>query len=540
MEEFSVNKLFKSIHRGDKFKSALESYQQVPLPLVIVNEEGMIEVCSEGIEMLRLVVGNIGVVAIGGTVHSGKSLLANLLIHNKGSGFEVNHDLGNTTKGIWIWGEPIQTKNNSILFLDCQGLPPANEYNTIDAKILALSLVLSSVFIYNSKGVIDEFAVSQLALATSFKEMIDFSSNLISTIDETSEIPFTDAPDLIWTVRDFSVAVVDDNGNTLTSKNYMEQLLNMSSFMGKNGKKNSEYSEMVRSTFPNRDCVTLPRPVDKEKDLENLDQFRLEDLRYKFRNFFEKFKFNLLEFCPNKRIDKMEVTGGQLGILLKQLVLCMNEGEVPDFYYCWDFSIRIEYEEALCKAKEKYLESKQIDPALMPYDEKELLECLQSAKDFGLCVFSEIPNKNPELIIEVTEAFYEFFNEDLKYILKSNMAASEAFNLSLLESIYRPIIQKLDEGLYVGRFEEMESEWTRAMRQYEKQAKGPGKFIAISEFSRLHQHSAFERFFQDILDRYKNELDFLREKHNEYEEMMNRQLENESRQKIIDEHVREN
>mmetsp|Transcript_4955 Transcript_4955/g.4871 ORF Transcript_4955/g.4871 Transcript_4955/m.4871 type:complete len:139 (-) Transcript_4955:21-437(-) len=55
------------------------------------------------------------------------------------------------------------------------------------------------------------------------------------------------------------------------------------------------------------------------------------------------------------------------------------------------------------------------------------------------------------------------------------------------------------------------------MKQYEKLSKGPGKFSAISEFSRKNQHSAFARLFQDTIENYENEIKTLRKNQKKYE-----------------------
>jgi hypothetical protein len=86
----------------------------------------------------------------------------------------------------------------------------------------------------------------------------------------------------------------------------------------------------------------------------------------------------------------------------------------------------------------------------------------------------------------------------------------------------------------------METEWIKALKQYEKEAKGPGKFIAISEFSRRHQHPAFYKFFQEILEKYKEEIEELRTKDREYKQRVKAQEKDEERWKIISEHVKTN
>lgn len=72
-------------------------------------------------------------------------------------------------------------------------------------KIFCLAVLLSTTFIYNSVGSIDENALQTLSLVL----------NLVSNIDQDSNCSH---PQFIWVVRDFSLQLIDDKGNTLTPK----------------------------------------------------------------------------------------------------------------------------------------------------------------------------------------------------------------------------------------------------------------------------------------------------------------------------------
>lgn len=78
------------------------------------------------------------------------------------------------------------------------------------------------------------------------------------------------------------------------------------------------------------------------------------------------------------------------------------------------------------------------------------------------------------------------------------------------------------------------------MKAYEKQSKGPGKFSAISEFSRKNQHSTFAKLFQDTIDNYEREIKTLRKKQREYEEKLheNKMKNNDDMKRIIMDHVK--
>lgn len=74
---------------------------------------------------------------------------------------------------------------------------------------MALLILISSVFILNSKGVINEGTINDLHVAAYFAELIGSQSSIW-------------APKFIWLLRDFCLDLVDDSGSPITAREYME------------------------------------------------------------------------------------------------------------------------------------------------------------------------------------------------------------------------------------------------------------------------------------------------------------------------------
>ena len=55
-----------------------------------------------------------------------------------------------------------------VLLIDSEGIGAFDEDENHDTKIFLFALLLSSYFIYNSMGTIDENAISNLSLIVSF------------------------------------------------------------------------------------------------------------------------------------------------------------------------------------------------------------------------------------------------------------------------------------------------------------------------------------------------------------------------------------
>ena len=90
----------------------------------------------------------ICVVGIAGPQRTGKSFLANTIMHRL-DGFQIGNSTLPCTKGIWIWGSPIIMGDQAIVLLDTEGLHSIFRDQQVDSVILGITLLLSSVFVYN-------------------------------------------------------------------------------------------------------------------------------------------------------------------------------------------------------------------------------------------------------------------------------------------------------------------------------------------------------------------------------------------------------
>jgi hypothetical protein len=105
------------------------------------------------------------------------------------NGFPVGHSVQPCTKGIWLWSEPIFLDDDTILIvLDCEGLYSTGKYilfilflfhlliivrdQKFDAKIFTLSMLISSIFIYNQLGHIDEKSIENMSLIINLCKVI--------------------------------------------------------------------------------------------------------------------------------------------------------------------------------------------------------------------------------------------------------------------------------------------------------------------------------------------------------------------------------
>ena len=99
-----------------------------------------------------------------------------------------------------------------MLVVDSEGLGGLDEDNNHDMRIFSLALLISSFFIYNSMGQIDEAAISSLSLVVNLTKHIqlkvlrDMNGDYDepSTADHASDLDSV-LPNFLWVVRDFSL-----------------------------------------------------------------------------------------------------------------------------------------------------------------------------------------------------------------------------------------------------------------------------------------------------------------------------------------------
>ena len=135
----------------------------------------------------------LGVISIVGKYRTGKSFIVNRVLLNKvEKGFKVGPTinpctkviiifLNNYLKGLWMWNQTIKAENPEhddmeILVIDSEGFAGVDEHSNHDSRIFLFALLLSSYFIYNSVGNIDESALQSLTLIINLAKEIQMKT----------------------------------------------------------------------------------------------------------------------------------------------------------------------------------------------------------------------------------------------------------------------------------------------------------------------------------------------------------------------------
>ncbi|CAG2111870.1 unnamed protein product [Medioppia subpectinata] len=319
-------------------KAFESSFPEKPIQLVRpdVHHKRLV-IVDENVKLLHRLVGPVATVAVVGKFHSGKSFLMNQLM-GKSSGFGVGPDVRPKTMGIWMWGKPTQYTLESglkvwIVFLDTEGFAANNVTENYDAKIFAVSTLLSSHLLYNSVKIIDQSDIDYLELLARRTQLFALRSQMSRkkwTNDFNKDL--LSFPPLIWVVQDFVQSTVDES-----PKEWLHRL------MTSHTRENDLYEISLKDVFKSVDCHTLFLPAVKKHLLNDLSLAKEADLTEEYvferQELIKKLKKQIV---PKEKNHK-PITGVELATLLEILVNAANDGSLADIPNRWDaFVVRLQ------------------------------------------------------------------------------------------------------------------------------------------------------------------------------------------------------
>ena len=342
-------KSFKRIRKSyqnltTKLPSPPKNIEPAALNLIELRRDKLI-LNEEALQVLKDIEEDLIIVFIFGKGGSGKSFLMNLLINSNDQkkkfitnsivstknlkGFKVNsyfNSLKGNKKGIYFWSSPIEKENSKekILFFDSEGVNSENvDQQTLESKLLALMIIISSLFIYNTKGDINSYSLNDLQLIVQLTDSI----NIEGKIDKDEMISEL-CPKFIWTLRDFNLEKYKQIKKR--SDMYLEECLNDDRFKGKNKDEINMISESLVRYFKKRECVIMPCPTNEEKEVVMLKRMELSELNENFQNEFEVLKKKIYESSKAKSINGKKINGPILVSLLKSFIREINKEKIPN------------------------------------------------------------------------------------------------------------------------------------------------------------------------------------------------------------------
>ncbi|KAG2450107.1 hypothetical protein HYH02_000210 [Chlamydomonas schloesseri] len=373
-----------------------------------------------GLEALKAATGQnvpLAVVAVTGLPRTGKSSLLNQLVRElQGSelppqhGFKTGHTTEACTQGLDMWWPPLPVRlpaagadrdaadgrpTHRLLLLDVEGTSAARMSKSRSVRVMALTALLSSMFIYNSMNVIDEDAVERLGLVGEVVRRVREHAGA-----HTGGLG-KHAPTFVWVLRDAHLQPAVINGREETPTEYMERQLAPLARKGTNvadpdggggaggggGGASDDPRVALGALFPHaNECRMLPQPLADGARLRagaGPGSLAAAELAPAFREGVRELATLIGALarpkswagvqpaagCPSSGVRNGDghsggidgagaastpVTGPVLAALLEAYVGAINSGAVPVIADAWEATLRRECDRACAAAEEAY------------------------------------------------------------------------------------------------------------------------------------------------------------------------------------------
>ena len=388
---------------------------------------------------------NIGIISLVGKYRTGKSFLLNRVILNtqQTAGFGVGATFKPCTKGIWIWSEPLIINNSNFskkfpcFLIDTEGLGAYDEEINHDSKIFLIAILISSLFIFNSFGAIDETAINSLSFILNLSKIIKIKS--LSHEDNEEELAEY-FPSFLWLLRDFSLKLEDKDGNNISEKEYLESALENKIGDSDIINEKNRVRNLIKTYFPDRDCFTMVRPVEKESDLQNLQNLPDEMLRKEFLEQAQNFRDKVYNIATPKSFHKRALTGNMLIELVQNILDSINSGCIPVIENTWKYVVQNE-----CIKNTKDLTDKFVEEI------KKYRELNKNDKDFGKNIKNFTKNLYKKYINDfmnndlIDDENKKEFVEKLKNKLNNEMNLFDKENEKIFEENFGNMVNDLGD-----------------------------------------------------------------------------------------------
>lgn len=183
-----------------------------------------------------------------------------------------------------------------------------------------------------SQGSVDEKAISGLSFIANLSKHIRLQTD--QSLEATDFQEFF--PSFLWIVRDFSLELVDEDGDSISSSEYLEQALAPQRNLNQSSMERNRIRNMMTSFFKERDCFTIVRPVTDEDQLQQIDRLPLEELRPEFQTQLQELKDLVFSTIQPKMMNGKELNGSMFATLVEAYVGAINDGGVPTISTAWD------------------------------------------------------------------------------------------------------------------------------------------------------------------------------------------------------------
>lgn len=475
------------------------------------------------------------------------------------NGFRVGPTTESCTRGIWLWDPQPSIRNargEKVLFMDTEGIAATDNDESYDAKIFSLGLLLSSLFVFNTMGVIDEGAIDRLFLVSELTKHVCVSSDAGGHQRPLGSMPQLDSfetdqddlsadntnnelkdalaesrelaphfPPFVWLLRDFMLDMQQD-GAALSPNEYLEKSLELRDANNRRNEERNKIRKSIQILFERRECLTLVRPVMDELKLRCAADLPEDELRPEFVSQMEKIRDRILAVVAPKQLFGKVMDGAKLAHLAKCYTETMNSGSVPDIRAAWEYVSEATCQTALMNAMGAYdamiavaSQGNDADASMETtkiLSQQEFEKIHKDAQDEALVIF-----KNQSVEGTTRAACFQKLKQHIQKEKSAQIALlqrrSTEFCERVLAMLRRQYLQQpMEDGVWETKFFSVSDEKSDSVGDsakhsatfesmidaledmYEKQAQGPSKKITFYNFLRRESIAYFQTLFQKL------------------------------------------
>lgn len=260
-----------------------------------------LEAVPETLEALRDVDARVAVVSGVGSQRIGKSTILNLLHSRRTDGFGLGHTLDAKTAGIWIWLRRHPKDSGLVVcFADTEGLDTPHIQQSYNWMLSSLTLLISTVFLYQSKSSIDSSATERLSTILAVAEQM---------LGKDEEHLNSSKPSFLWVLRDMQLQMSNDPKTEM-----MEKL-------------ETGHIRKMKRSFKDFDCFPLPRPVDTEEALQEVEKMDFGALKSNFQEDFYLLDRLVFSLAAEPSVGQANPTGEILSEMVGRYIKAIRERE---------------------------------------------------------------------------------------------------------------------------------------------------------------------------------------------------------------------
>ncbi|XP_072325161.1 guanylate-binding protein 1-like isoform X2 [Scyliorhinus torazame] len=214
---------------------------------------------------------------------------------------------------MWMWCLPHpQRDDQCLIILDVDGFETKEQGgDTTEIRICALALILSNIFLYNSKGTINQEALDKLQFITKISNYVEVRPNA----GEERK-----CPEFLWCVRDSELNLWMD-GFRLIADDYLLSILNIGQ-----GTDGCSVSHCLKNLFHRQKCFEFSHPC-PDADGTRMDEVLEGKLDREFQMQAERLRNYVLNSELESTMGGHKVNGQMLARMVETCVSSMCKGQ---------------------------------------------------------------------------------------------------------------------------------------------------------------------------------------------------------------------